>query len=196
MGMSDKPYCYSKDKELHGLDMNNGHHQPRNQEPSQCIGKTSANPHRNGWTTHSTEPQVRVGANGNNDGPLTDDHQEKDDREESNAASRQDQQDIGCPFELEVGALHMAQEMQEMKEKMDMMISAMRGQVSTSLDELVHRTDSLFTVLVTSFPLLAKFTMPHHTPRFFLWLENIIIPNYNECKLLNFTQKIERMLKG
>ena len=29
----------------------------------------------------------------------------------------------------------------------------------------------------------------HHTPRFFLWLKKILIPNYNLCKLLTFTQK-------
>ena len=54
----------------------------------------------------------------------------------------------------------MAQDMQMMKENMDMMMNAMRGQVSTSLDELVHRTDSPFTTRVTFFPLLAKFRMP------------------------------------
>ena len=47
-----------------------------------------------------------------------------------------------------------------MKEKMDVMMNALKGRVSTSLDELVHRTDSPFTALVTSFPLLAKFRMP------------------------------------
>ena len=47
-----------------------------------------------------------------------------------------------------------------MKEKMDMMMNALRGQVSTNLDELVQWTDSPFTTQVTSFPLLAKFRMP------------------------------------
>ena len=46
------------------------------------------------------------------------------------------------------------------KEKMDMMMNAMRGWVSTNLDELVQRTDLPFTAQVTSFPLLAKFQMP------------------------------------
>lgn len=50
--------------------------------------------------------------------------------------------------------------MQMMKEKMYMMMNAMMGRVSTNLDELVHRTDSPFTVEVTSFLLLAKFRMP------------------------------------
>ena len=47
-----------------------------------------------------------------------------------------------------------------MKERMDLMINALRGRVSNDLDELVHRTDSPFTTLVTSFPLSPKFRMP------------------------------------
>ena len=54
----------------------------------------------------------------------------------------------------------MAQEMQAMKEKMDIMMSAMRDQVSTNLDELVHYTDPPFTALVMSFPFPTKFRMP------------------------------------
>ena len=50
--------------------------------------------------------------------------------------------------------------MQMMKEKMDMMMNTMRGQVSTNLDKLVQRMDSPFIAQVTSFPLLAKFQMP------------------------------------
>lgn len=46
----------------------------------------------------------------------------------------------------------MAQKIQVMKKKMDMLMSAMRGQVSTNLDELVHCTNSLFIALITSFP--------------------------------------------
>ena len=53
----------------------------------------------------------------------------------------------------------MAQDMQMMKEKMDMMINAMRRWVSTNLDELVQRTYSPFTAQVTSFPLPTKFRM-------------------------------------
>ena len=40
------------------------------------------------------------------------------------------------------------------------MMNAFRGWVSSDLDELVHQTDSPFTTLVTSFPLLPKFRMP------------------------------------
>ena len=61
---------------------------------------------------------------------------------------------------MKASALRMAQDMQMMKEKMDMMMNAMRGRVSTNLDELVHCKDSPFTAQVTSFSLAAKFRMP------------------------------------
>ena len=54
----------------------------------------------------------------------------------------------------------MAQKMQTMKEKMDMMMNALIGRISTNLEELVQRTNSPFPTKVTSFPLLAKFRMP------------------------------------
>ena len=47
-----------------------------------------------------------------------------------------------------------------MKERMDFMMNTLRGRVSNNLDELVHRTDSPFIALVTSFPLPPKFCMP------------------------------------
>ena len=53
----------------------------------------------------------------------------------------------------------MIAEMQMMKEMMDFMMNALKGRVSNDLDELVHRTDSPFTVPVTSFPLPVKFCM-------------------------------------
>ena len=46
------------------------------------------------------------------------------------------------------------------KEKMDMMMNAMMGRISTKLDELVQQTDSPFIVQVTSFSLPTKFRMP------------------------------------
>ena len=47
-----------------------------------------------------------------------------------------------------------------MKERMDFMTNALRGQVSSDLDDLVYRTDSPFTASITSFPLPPKFYMP------------------------------------
>ncbi|XP_075654740.1 uncharacterized protein LOC142624894 [Castanea sativa] len=50
--------------------------------------------------------------------------------------------------------------MQMMKERMDLMMNTLRGRVSSDLDDLVHRTDSPFTVSITSFPFPLKFRMP------------------------------------
>ena len=50
-------------------------------------------------------------------------------------------------------------EMQMMREQMDLMMNALRGRVSSDLDNLVHRIDSPFTTSVNSFPLPSKFRM-------------------------------------
>ena len=64
----------------------------------------------------------------NNNHLPTRDRQEREDQEESNTASRQDrQEDTNCPSKLESGAICVAQEMQMMKEKIDMMMNAMSG---------------------------------------------------------------------
>ena len=59
--------------------------------------------------------------------------------------------------------------MQTMKERMDFMMNAFRGRVSSDLNDLVHRTDSPFIASVTSFPLPLKFRMPQ-------------VENYNKSK--------------
>ena len=43
--------------------------------------------------------------------------------------------------------------MQVMKEQMEIMMNALKGRVSSDLDDLVNRTDSPFTTSVNSFPL-------------------------------------------
>ena len=51
-------------------------------------------------------------------------------------------------------------EMQAMKEQMEIMMNTLKRLVSNDLDDLVSRTDSLFTTSVNSFPLPQKFRMP------------------------------------
>ena len=51
-------------------------------------------------------------------------------------------------------------EMQAMKEQMEVMMNALKGCVSSDLDDLVNRTDSPFTIQVNSYPLPQKFRMP------------------------------------
>ena len=50
-------------------------------------------------------------------------------------------------------------EMQAMKEQMEVMMNALKGRVSSDLDDLVNRTDSPFTTQVNSCPLPQKFRM-------------------------------------
>ena len=51
-------------------------------------------------------------------------------------------------------------EMQAMKEQMEVMMNTLKGRVSSDLDDLVNKTDSLFTPFINSFPLPQKFRMP------------------------------------
>ena len=51
-------------------------------------------------------------------------------------------------------------EMQVIKEQMEIMMNAFKGQVSSDLNDLINQTDSPFTASVNSFPLLHKFCMP------------------------------------
>ena len=54
----------------------------------------------------------------------------------------------------------MAAEMQMIKEMMDFIMNALKGQVSNDFDELVHQTDWPFTAPITSFPFPTKFCVP------------------------------------
>ncbi|XP_023893055.1 uncharacterized protein LOC112005039 [Quercus suber] len=56
---------------------------------------------------------------------------------------------------------HIAIEIHAIKEQMEVMMNALKGQVSSDLDDMVNRTDSLFTAAINSFLLSHKFRMPH-----------------------------------
>ena len=56
----------------------------------------------------------------------------------SNAPSRPERQDIIRPSVADTAPPHIVAEMQMMKERMDFMMNALRGQVSSDLDDLVH----------------------------------------------------------
>ena len=47
-----------------------------------------------------------------------------------------------------------------MKEQMEVMMNALKGRVSSDLDDLVNRTDSSFIIPVNSCPVPQKFRMP------------------------------------
>ena len=52
-------------------------------------------------------------------------------------------------------------DIQAMKEQMEVMMNALKGQVSSDLNNLVNCTNSPFTSTVNSFPLPHKFRMLH-----------------------------------
>ena len=79
--------------------------------------------------------------------------------ERSNALSRPKRQDTSRPSVMDTTPPHMVAEIQMMKERMDFMMNALRGWVSSNLNDLVYRIDSPFTTSINLFPLPPKFHM-------------------------------------
>ena len=77
-----------------------------------------------------------------------------------NALSRPERQDLSCPSLINSAPPHIVAEMQMIKEQMDFMMNALRGRVSSDLDDLVHQTDSPFITSINSFLLPPKFRIP------------------------------------
>ena len=70
----------------------------------------------------------------------------------SNAPSRPERQDMSHPSITDMAPPHIVAKMQMKMERMDLMMNALKGQVSSDLDDLVHWTDLSFTTFVNSFP--------------------------------------------
>ena len=79
--------------------------------------------------------------------------------EGNNAPSRPERPNMSRPSITNTAPPYIVAEMQMMKEWIDLMMNALKGQVSNDLDDLVHLTDSSFTTSVNSFPLPPKFRM-------------------------------------
>ena len=77
----------------------------------------------------------------------------------SNAPSKSERQNVSLPSLADTAPPPIIAEMQAMKEQMEVMMNALKGRVSSDLDDLVNRTDSPFTAPVNSFPLPSKFCM-------------------------------------
>ena len=84
------------------------------------------------------------------------DHRNKEGPEGSNAPNRPN---VSRPFLIDTPPPYIVEEMQMMKERMECMMSALKGRVSSDLNDLVNQTDSPFTTSVNSFPLPPKFRM-------------------------------------
>ena len=77
-----------------------------------------------------------------------------------NAPSRLERQNVSLPSLMDATPPPVVVEIQAIKEQMEVMMNAFKGWVSSDLDDLVNRIDSLFTASVNSFPLPHKFRMP------------------------------------
>ena len=80
--------------------------------------------------------------------------------EGSNEPSRPERRNLSMPSLMDTVSPHILAEMRAMKEQMEVMMNALKGRVSSDLDDLVNRTDSPFTIPVNSCPLPQKFRMP------------------------------------
>ena len=73
--------------------------------------------------------------------------------EDSNEPSRPERRNLSMPSHMDTAPPPILAEMQVMKEQMEVMMNALKGRVSSDLDDLVNRTDSPYTVPVNSWPL-------------------------------------------
>ena len=121
----------------------------------ECLTKQNLDLEEQLWQknmTMGTQEEDQVGTSAerrNQEGP-----------EGSNALSRPEWQNMSRPSIIDTAPPHIVAEMQMMKEQMDFMMNVLRGKMSSDLDDLVHRTDSPFTMSVNSFPIPQKFRIP------------------------------------
>ena len=73
--------------------------------------------------------------------------------EGSNEPSRPEQRNLSIPSLMDTAPPPIFTEMQAMKEQIEVMMNTLKGLVSNDLDDLVNRTDPLFTISVNSCPL-------------------------------------------
>ena len=85
---------------------------------------------------------------------LEDTNAERRDREGpegSNAPSRPERQNVSLPSLMDMTPPPVVTEIQVIKQQMEVMMNALKGRVSSNLDDLVNQTDSSFTASVNSF---------------------------------------------
>ena len=80
--------------------------------------------------------------------------------EGSNKPNRPERRNLSMSSLMDTAPPPIFAEMQAMKEQMEVMMNALKGRVSSDLNDLVNRTDSPFPIPVNSCPLSQKFWMP------------------------------------
>ena len=94
---------------------------------------------------HDLEEQLRQRDAGHNvQEENQEDSPERGERERpegSNAPRRPERQNLSLPSLMDTAPPPIVAEMQAMKEQMEVMMNALKGRVSSDLDDLVNRTD-------------------------------------------------------
>ena len=104
---------------------------------------------------HDLEEQLRQRDTGHN---VQEENQ--GDSSKRRGPERPKRRNLSMPSLMDTTPPPILAEMQAMKEQMEVMMNALKGRVSSDLDDLVNRTDSPFTIQVNSCPLPQKFRMP------------------------------------
>ena len=129
-----------------------GDESPRSIELERQVQTLMAAVERLTKQNHNQEEQLRQRDIGHN--------VKEENQEDSSERREQEQQNLSLPSLMDTAPPPIVVEMQAMKEQTEVMMNALTGKVSNNLDDLVNRTDSLFTNFVNSFPLPQKFRMP------------------------------------
>ena len=149
------------DKELHGTYSINGDHQQCSgrRVATDCSRETSAdsNPAMECLTKQNQilEEQLRQKV-----GHGTQEEDQKGTSAEQWDREGPERQNVSLPSLTDMTLPPISVEIQAIKEQMEVMMNALKGWVSSDLDDLVNRTDSPFIASVNSFPLPHKFRMP------------------------------------
>ena len=77
--------------------------------------------------------------------------------EGSNAPNRPERWNLSLSSLIDATPPPIIEEIQAVKEQMEVTMNALKGRVSSDLDDLVNKTDSPFTLSINSFPLPQKF---------------------------------------
>ena len=113
---------------------------------------------------HDLEEQLRqrdVGHNVQEENQEDSSEQGEPERlEGTNTPSKLERRNLSLSSFIDTAPPPIVAEMQAMKEQIEVMMNALKGRVSSDLDDLVNKIDSPFTISVNSFPLPQKFRMP------------------------------------
>ena len=121
--------------------------------------------------------------------------------EGSNEPSRLEWWNLSMPSLMDTAPPPIFAEMQAMKEQMEVMMNALKGRVSSDLDNLVNKTDSPLTIPVNSCPLPQKFRVPQiesyngvkdpldHLETFKTWMHLQGVPDEIMCRAFPTTLK-------